>query len=249
LKISEAFALTVLRAILPIFFFLLNIPILMFMEIDADSGKFFAEFLKIISLPVAIIIIFLVITLFYPHTIKRSASKFVWWWGRIKFLHMERILHIEERLFHEIDQFSNILWTYLKEKKLMLLSASGWIFLAFLIDYFIALSIMWGFGFHPPVIRVLLLQFLMRPLLFFAPTPGGTGIWDFTYLGFFSMFMPPYLIGVGVLVWRLMMTYLPAMVGTFILTKDIRSDEKMRKLILEKGELPHEIEEIERKLE
>jgi hypothetical protein len=46
----------------------------------------------------------------------------------------------------------------------------------------------------------------------------------------------------------LTLTYLPAVVGGIILAKDFRSDKKMRKNILEKGELPQGIEEIEKNL-
>ncbi len=249
MKISEAFAITSLRATLPVFFFLLNIPILLFMKEDPDSSKFFGEFIQLISIPIVIIVILFIITLFYPSHIKKGASKFVRWCGKIKILNIEKIITVEERLFHEIDQYSDILWTYLKKKKHMLFRASGWIFLAFLADYFIAISIIWGFGYHPPLLRALLIQFLMRPIIFFAPTPGGTGIWDFTYLGFFSMFLPQYLIGVGVLLWRLMLTYIPVVVGSIILTRDIRADKKMRKIILEQGKISQEMDAIEKEFE
>lgn len=249
MEFSEAFAITSLRATLPVFFFLLNIPILLFMKDDPNSSKFFSQFMQLISIPIVVVVILFIITLFYPSHIKKGASKFVRWCGKIKIIHIEKMIAIENRLFHEIDQYSNILWTYLKKKKYMLFSASGCIFLAFLADYFIALSIIWGFGYHPPLLRALSIQFLMRPIIFFAPTPGGTGIWDFTYLGFFSMFLPQYMIGVGVLLWRLMLTYIPVVVGSIVLTKDIRSDKKMRKIILEKGQIPQEMEDIKKEFE
>jgi len=240
LKVSESVAVTVLRAILPVFLFLFNIPILFFMKTDPASGKFFAQFIKVISLPLVVIVLFLIVTLFYPQKIKKVASAFVWWWGRIKIIHVERIIALEERLFHEIDQFSRIFWNYLKERKLMLVRASGWILAAFMADYFIALSILWGFGFHPPLVRGLAVQFLVRPIIFFAPTPGGAGIWEFTYLGFYSLFMPQSLIGIAVLIWRLVMTYVPSVVGAVFLTREFRRDERLRQFLLEKGVLPEE---------
>lgn len=240
LTVSESVAITALRAILPVFLFLLNIPILFYMKTDPVSGKFFAQFIRIISLPIVVIIVFFILTLFYPHRIKRIASAIVRRWGRIKFINVERILTVEERLFHEIDQFSKIFWLYLKKRKRILLGASGWILAAFIADYFIALAILWGFGFHPSLVRALAVQFLTRPIIYLAPTPGGAGIWEFTYLGFFSLFMSQHLIGVAVLIWRLFVTYLPCIVGALFLTKEFRRDDNLRKMILEKGELPEE---------
>ena len=122
----------------------------------------------------------------------------------------------------------------------MLFSASGWILLAFVADYFLALLILWGFGFQPPLVRALAVQFLMKPLIYFAPTPGGAGIWEFTYLGFFSLFMPQHLIGVAVLIWRLLVTYLPSVAGIFFLVKEFHGDEQLRRLLLGKGALPED---------
>ncbi len=246
LRLSESMAITTLRVILPVFLFLLNIPILFYMRTDPLSGKFFAQFIKIVSLPVVVIIGFFILTLFYPHQIKRMASAMIRWWGRIKFLHIERILDLEERFFHGIDQFSKIFWAYLRKRKRILLGSAGWILAAFMADYFIALAILWGFGYQPSIVRALAVQFLIRPIIYMAPTPGGAGIWEFTYLGFFSLFMSNNLIGVAVLFWRILVTYLPCIAGAFFLTREFHRDDKLREIMLEKGELPEEgLENIE----
>ncbi len=239
MTLSESMAITVVRAILPILIFLFNIPILIFMRSDPSGGQFFVQFIQIISLPVVVIILFLVITLFYPHTIKNMASKALRWWSKIKFIHINRIIEIEMKLFHEIEQFSEIFWTYLREKKRMLLRTAGWILSAFIADYLIAFCILWGFGYHPQIVRGLAIQFLMRPIIFFAPTPGGAGIWEATYLGFFSLFMPKHLIGIAVLMWRLILTYLPSIAGVLFLMKEFHKDKKLRNLLIEKGPLPN----------
>ena len=92
LRLHESVAITVLRAILPVFLFLLNIPILIYMKTDPNGGKFFTEFLKVISLPVVAVIVFFVYTLFYPEKIKGWASKLVRWYGRHKKKHVDRVL-------------------------------------------------------------------------------------------------------------------------------------------------------------
>jgi len=240
MNISESLAVSVLRSILPVFIFLLNIPILIAMRNDPISDKFFAQFIKIISLPLIAVIVFFIITLFYPHQIKKAASGIVRWWGRVKIIHIERILAIEERLFDEIDQFSRILWSYIRERKQSLFKAIGWILTAFFIDYLIAAAILWGFGFNPPFLKILAIQCLIRPIIFLAPTPGGVGIWEFTYLGFFSLFMPHALIGVSVLIWRILLTYLPAIAGTLLIFKEFRNDSRLRQAILERGVIPED---------
>lgn len=241
MKLSEAMAITILRAILPVLIFLLNIPVF-FMVKSSLGGEqhIFTRFIEVISLPIAAIIVFMVITLFYPQKIKNTASSVVRWWGRIRYFHVEKVMALEERLFHEIDQFSKIFWIYLRRRKHMMFKAAGWILAAFVADYFIAIGILWGFGYQPDVVQAVAVQFLMRPIIYFAFTPGGAGVWEFTYVGFFSMFMPKSLFGISVLLWRILVSHLPAIVGGFFLLKEFNRDSSLKDMILEKGVLPEE---------
>ena len=52
--------------------------------------------------------------------------------------------------------------------------------------------------------------------------------------------MSQHLIGVAVFIWRLVVTYIPCVVGAFFLSREFRQDGHLRQIILEKGELPEE---------
>ncbi len=233
LTLSESMAITVLRSILPFFIYLLNIPIMIYMRSDAIGGKFFHQLLKAISIPVVFIIVFFIFTLFFPEKIKKAASRLVKWWGKIKFMHHDRIFAFEQKISYEIDQFSEIFWHYLRRKKWMLVKATFWIFCALVTDFLMALAIIRGFGFKPPIFKGLAIQLMMNPILFLAPTPGGTGVWDFTYMGFFSLFMPHNLLGFAVLIWRMVLTYFPAIAGGIILIREFGRDKELRKVVFE----------------
>jgi uncharacterized protein (TIRG00374 family) len=243
LNLSESIAIAASRAMIPIFLFLMNIPILFFMRADPNSGKLFAKLIEVISIPMVVAVLFIVIALFFPARIKALVSKSVRWWGRVKFVHIERILSLENRLFHEIDQFSRILRIYIKEKTHMFLRATGWILLTFLADSMFAMLIMWGFGYHPPLLRVIAYQFLIWPIWYLSPLPGQAGVFEFSYLGFFSLFMPSSVIGLAVVMERLMFTYLPMIAGFYFLLREFRRDKRFKDLVFEKGIL--EAENIE----
>ena len=198
-----------------------------------------------VTIPILLIVAFILITLFYPNSIKNIASSVVRKWSKLKFLHVERILTIEEKLFREIDHFSKIFLLFLKRRKLTLILATFWILFSFIIEFFIAIAILKGFGFDPPIIKCIAIQLLIRPIIYFAPSPGGAGFWEFTYLGFFSMYMPHHLIGISVLIWRMLITYFPVIVGGIFLTKEFRYDKKLREVMIEKGKIPDEELEYE----
>ncbi|MBN2104005.1 flippase-like domain-containing protein [bacterium] len=240
LKLHESMALTVLRAILPVFIFLVNIPILMFMKGDPNSSQFFDALIKAISLPIVGILIFMVLTLFYPSRIKHFGLAVVRLLSHIKIIHKDRLFAVQKKLFREINQFSGIFWTYLRGRKLMLLAAIGWLGLTFFMDYIIAMAILWGFGYFPPFWKALAFQNLIRPIIFFALTPGGAGVWEFTYLGFFSLYMPQHLIGISVLIWRMVLTYLPSAFAAFLLIREFKEDTRLKTMLLEEGHLPED---------
>lgn len=242
LRLSESAAISVLRAILPVFLFLLNIPILLMIKGESHQTAMFSQFLKVVSLPLVIIILFLVIALAFPARIKRVAMNVFHIGMKIKFFRTKKILDWEKRIFREVDQFHEILLTYFQQKKWVLFKTAFWILTAFMLDYFIAMGILWGFGYHPPIIHAIAYQFLIRPIIYFAFTPGGVGFWELSYLGFFSMYMPQNLIGVSVFIWRMMLTYFPMLVGGIILFHEFNKDQYLKETLIEKGRIATEEE-------
>jgi len=230
MRISESVAITVLRSILPVFLFFLNIPILIFFREDSLQQHFFNQLLRTISVPIIAAILFFIIILFYPEVLKRITQFLIKSAVFFRVVHKDRISSVNKRLLSEVDKFSKILWLYIVKRKSAIAGAGFWILAAFTVDYFIALIIISGFGYTYPVVKGIAIQFLMRPIIYFAPSPGGAGIWEFTYLGFFSIYMPKYLLGIAVLLWRLLVSYLPMIAGLVFFLREFGNDKKISEL-------------------
>jgi len=71
-------------------------------------------------------------------------------------------------------------------------------------------------GIHAPFVDVLLLQTLIIFLLYFAPTPGGSGLAEVLSAAVMSIFVPRELTPSYVLLWRLFVGYLTLAVGSFV---------------------------------
>lgn len=226
-------AVSAIRAILPILLFLLNVPILALMQWEANQGSIFERFVDAVSVPVVVAVFIVLMALFFPDRIKTAASWLLKWWGKINAGPGEEIAAVEEKLLHEIDQFSRIFRLYVKDKPKRLLAASGWVLATFFADALIAIIVLWGFGIHPPVLKAVAVQFLIWPIIYLAPTPGSTGVFELTYLGFYSLYMPKPLIGLAILVFRLVITYLPMLAGVWFLAREFRRDTRLRKMVLE----------------
>jgi uncharacterized protein (TIRG00374 family) len=71
-------------------------------------------------------------------------------------------------------------------------------------------------GIEAPFVDVLLLQTLIIFLLYFAPTPGGSGLAEVLSAAVMSIYVPRELTPSYILLWRLFVGYLTLGVGSFV---------------------------------
>jgi uncharacterized protein (TIRG00374 family) len=71
-------------------------------------------------------------------------------------------------------------------------------------------------GIGAPLVDVLLLQTLIMFLLYFAPTPGGSGLAEVLSAAVMSIYVPRQLTPSYILLWRLYTSYLTIGVGSFV---------------------------------
>jgi len=60
---------------------------------------------------------------------------------------------------------------------------------------------------------------LLNILLYFAPTPGGSGIAEGVFIFLFSTFLPSGTVGVAAVAWRMIVEYLPFIIGLYFTIK------------------------------
>lgn len=88
-------------------------------------------------------------------------------------------------------------------------------------------------GIHAPFVDVLLLQTLIVFLLYFAPTPGGSGLAEILSAAVMSIYVPREFTPTYVLLWRILVGYLTVAVGSVVFWRWL-------KLAAERGGEPEE---------
>jgi uncharacterized protein (TIRG00374 family) len=212
------------RAILPLFIFLLIIPLPFTSYSGIKVNLLFSRIMKGIFLPITLGLFFFILALFFPHWIKGLSSWVIERLRRLKALKPERVSRVKKAAFREVDLLSAQLSHYLTKGKRTLLLAEGSILVSFFWEFAIGVIILWGWGVKPPLFQSFLVQFLLRPIIYFAPTPGASGVSELGYAGFFSLFVPKYLVGVSVLLWRIWSSYLGMILGGFEIVFSLRED-------------------------
>ncbi|MBN2201623.1 flippase-like domain-containing protein [bacterium] len=228
LQWGESVAVTIMRAVLPVFLFLFNIPIMLWWRMQGNERTALQTTIEALMIPVIGAVILVAAGLFFPERIHRVVSSVV---RRLRRDPL-RIAALEEKLAGEFMHFSRVFRCYFREKFGCLAAACGWLLAMFAADSAVAISIVRGFGFRPDPVQALAFLFMIWPIVYLMPTPAGTGAFEFSYLGFYALFMPTALIGLAVLIVRIMLTYLPMIAGSVLLVREFRKDSRLKSMVM-----------------
>jgi hypothetical protein len=81
--------------------------------------------------------------------------------------------------------------------------------------YCIAPALMFAFTTNVPIITILDRMILLNLILYFAPTPGGTGIAEGLFILLFAPYVPSGTVGIIAVAWRVMAEYIPFFIGMY----------------------------------
>jgi uncharacterized protein (TIRG00374 family) len=93
---------------------------------------------------------------------------------------------------------------------------------------------------HAPFVDVLLLQTLIVFLLYFAPTPGGSGLAELLSAAVMSIYVPRELTPSYILLWRITVSYLTVTSGSFVFWKWLKGAESGPAKSLPQQEIPQQ---------
>lgn len=135
------------------------------------------------------------------------------------FLRREKISHLFDRFFKEVEEARSGISRYFLLKKLQLFYAFLATIASTVCFYLIALAIILGLGVNPPKLDVVVLQLILNCVLMFIPTPGASGVAEAGFVTLFSTVSPRELLGIYALLWRFFTFYLGVIIGGIILLK------------------------------
>jgi uncharacterized protein (TIRG00374 family) len=78
-------------------------------------------------------------------------------------------------------------------------------------------------GLHGQFVDVILLQTLITFLLYFAPTPGGSGLAELVSAAVMSIYVPRELTPSYILLWRILTSYLTVAFGSFVFLRLVKA--------------------------
>ncbi len=82
----------------------------------------------------------------------------------------------------------------------------------------------YGFGIQVPYYVIMCRMLLLNLVLYFTPTPGGTGVAEGGFLVLFSSLVPSSVAGVTAILWRFLCEYVPFGIGAVLTIRSFGAD-------------------------
>jgi uncharacterized protein (TIRG00374 family) len=224
-----ATALVIVKGFVPgVFFFLVLVVTAILAALRWEGIAEAGTFLKIVgplsALPVCLIVTVLVIMLKFPALFDRIVD------GIAAFLvrklpgkASERVEEARVMLEDESHIFRDALSALGRHRRIILMWGVLLIVLAFIVEFVVAVVILWGFGYQGAGTMPVILQCLLKPILFASPTPGSLAVGEGGYIAFFAVYLPAHFVGVSLVLWRLVVYFVPMFVGGALVAKRIGS--------------------------
>lgn len=217
ITIGQVTALSLLRYTLNILTFATVTPIILYFYSFLFPNKIIKDLIRYSSLLLAFIVGIFLISLYKPRPVKKVIAKFLLKISHFPFLkniHPYKIIRI---VYKTVDDFHKTLWSFMKDKKIVLLKFSILNILSWLTYFLIAPLILKGFGLKIYLFNLILIQIPIFFLLFYVPTPGGSGASELLFSLVFAPYVPKYILGIFIIIWRLLTHYFTLIIGGFVL--------------------------------
>jgi len=219
-SIGDASAASLIRTIIPIAFFILTVPLIIIFDLN---------FLNILPKKFPSLVIFFFIGLYLliiyvgyqliknPKKIKDMGHKF------LNFLRNKKVIKKEEKytqykrkIDEEIEKLSSNVKNYLDGKKRYVVLSLFFSVMFLCSLFYFSVILIKDLNRDVPTFKILLSQLIITFMMYFAPTPGATGVAEGGFTLMFSRYVSSKSIVSLTFAWRLFSIYVAMVIGMLL---------------------------------
>jgi len=123
------------------------------------------------------------------------------------------------KTIQEVNIFSHFTKNILKTRKVVFLQLFGLTILSWIFKFMVAVAVVWGLGgLSVNVVQAVSAQTIPNFLGFFAPSPGGSGVFEFCMKKVFEKIpaLTPDRLFICIVIWRFITYYLSVFLGALV---------------------------------
>jgi hypothetical protein len=218
LGVGKGTSIVVIRGLLMIMFIAIGGPLIIYYHRELLPNIWFKRMFECIAIFLVILISFILYAIFSPLRAEHVVEKVLHFLDKFKFLR-KRTPEFIRRIDNWIEELNLSMKLFFKRRKWSLFLATLCTIAFICANYGLAYVILKGLNQHISLVKVFMLQFVLYFLLYFSPTPGGSGVAEGGFYVLFSPLIPQHLLGVLIILWRFFTTYLGVILGGAVIVK------------------------------
>jgi uncharacterized protein (TIRG00374 family) len=220
ISVGKSIAITIVRTLLTLLILGFTIPFaLMFADDLPQMGWGARGFIFYVVLFSVIVWLFIIISLLRPKIVKRVCGRIIVKLKHMGFLKPGRVIRLLKRVNREIDTYNENLRALMTTGRRHFLLGASAAFAQLLVYLSVMPCMIWAMGFGVMYFECVLVQALFLFLLYFIPTPGGSGAAEGGAALIFSMFVPWSVAGMLGVGWRFLTEYTGIFIGAVVAAK------------------------------
>lgn len=209
--VTKSTLIIIVRTVMSILFLFLMVPVVFFFDPDLVGW-----------MPTSVIVLVCCFFIFAPWLLWHLvvSGKIETWLARFSRRFSPRV---QQAIFLGYRDFQQAMFL-LRENPYQVLRAFVESGVSLLFIYSVVPVFIRAFGIHLPLYVVMGRMCLINLVLYFTPTPGGSGVAEGGFLVLFNPLLPPGVGGVVAVLWRFFCEYIPFTIGAIVTIKDFGMD-------------------------
>jgi hypothetical protein len=217
IPVAEAFTGCLMGAVLTVICLVIsNLAVFLF---KSSFGIHFGHHMGVVFVVAFIIFLFMallfMLSIFKIKLIKRIFGKITLF--LFHFFKIKKRFTMTKKVLRGLEQYSRCMLTFAGAKRYRVFIAGLITILCLCINALMAPVLLAGMNIHQDVAKVFLIQFIIFFIAYFSPTPGGSGLAEFSnYWVMASVNVEQNMLGVYTLIWRFFTSFMGVGIGGLI---------------------------------
>ncbi|MFW5992448.1 MAG: lysylphosphatidylglycerol synthase transmembrane domain-containing protein [Halanaerobiaceae bacterium] len=214
--LGNATAATTIRTALGAAFIFISTPIIFLFNENLFSAFSGAPIFLYLLLFAVLYITFFYITIFKNKLIKKLVYSLLHFFYRRNLINRTKYRTWLKYLFQHIELFGENLVLFVKGNTHYAIATVIFTFLFLIAEFSFSILLLTGIGYEVDFVQIILMQIIVLFFMYFAPTPGATGVAEGGYSLLFSRFVYNKDLFPLIFSWRLFTKYIGIVIGMIV---------------------------------
>jgi glycosyltransferase 2 family protein len=217
---GKATAITFLRTMITMVFFVIGGPIIIYFHRELLSSTSLKMVFDYVAIFMVVTMFFFAYLYFAPTSARRWLNVLFRWLGKIPFF-KGRSSRIKQGLLQVVDEFKSSLGEFIQDGRWQFLLVIFFTAMMIMSQFLVAPMILKGLGCDVKILSTFMLQGVLNFMLYYIPTPGGSGVSEGVGYALFAPSVPTHLMGIFLVIWRFLTNYIWTIVGGLLIVKTL----------------------------